>query len=73
MLRVRKVFCREPGPGGTILQVERFSNRHEEQPSGSPDDTNPFGRHLDRAVVDFLAATGAEPDVGEYDVTPDDD
>lgn len=63
----------EEGPGGTILQVERFFNRHDEQPSGSPDDTNLFGWRLDRAVVDFLAATGADLDVGEYDVTPSDD
>ncbi|MEV6678024.1 DUF4279 domain-containing protein [Streptomyces erythrochromogenes] len=63
----------EEGPGGAILQVERFFNRHDEQPSGSPDDTDLLGWHLDRAVVDFLAATGAELDVGEYDVTPGDD
>ncbi|MFI1067919.1 DUF4279 domain-containing protein [Streptomyces spororaveus] len=63
----------EEGPGGAILQVERYFNWHDEQPSGSPDDTNLFGWHLDRAVVDFLAATGAELDVGEYDVTPGDD
>lgn len=63
----------EEGTGGAILQVERFFNRHDEQPSGSPDDTNLFGWHLDRAVVDFLAATGADLDVGEYDMTPSDD
>ncbi|MEW2468515.1 DUF4279 domain-containing protein [Streptomyces sp. NPDC046994] len=63
----------EEGPGGAILQVQRYFNRHDEQPSGSPDDTNLFGWHLDRAVVDFLAATGADLDVGEYDMTPSDD
>ncbi|MFE5326085.1 hypothetical protein ACFRCG_06770 [Embleya sp. NPDC056575] len=60
-------------PRGTILQVERFFNRHDEKPSSSVDDTNLFGRRLDRAVVDFLAATGADLDVGEYDMTPSDD
>jgi len=63
----------EEGYGGAVLQVQRYFNRHDEQPSGSPDDTNLFGWHLDRAVVDFLAATGAELDVGEYDMTPSND
>ncbi|MCX4755396.1 DUF4279 domain-containing protein [Kitasatospora purpeofusca] len=63
----------EEGPGGTILQVERFFNRRDERPSGSPDDTNLFGWRLDRAVVNFLAATGADLDVGEYDMMPSDD
>ncbi|MFB7378207.1 DUF4279 domain-containing protein [Kitasatospora purpeofusca] len=63
----------EEGPGGTILQVHRWFNLHDEHPSGSPDDTNLLGWHLDRAVLDFLAATGADLDVGEYDVTRSDD
>lgn len=63
----------EEGPGGAILQVVRYLNRHDEQPGGSPDDTNLYGWRLERAVVDFLAATGAELDVDEYDMTPGDD
>lgn len=62
----------EDGPGGTLLQVTRYFNRHDKQPSGSPDDPDLFGWRLDRAVVDFLAATGAELDVDEYDMTPAD-
>ncbi|MFB7248905.1 hypothetical protein CW362_31625 [Streptomyces populi] len=61
------------GPGSAILQVNRWFNLHDEQPSGSPDDTNLLGWHLDRAVLDFLAATGADLDVGEYDMTRGDD
>ncbi|WP_324611796.1 DUF4279 domain-containing protein [Streptomyces sp. WM6368] len=63
----------EEGPGGAIVQVTRYFNPHDEQPSGSPDDTNLYGWRLDHAVVDFLAATGAELDVDEYDMTPGDD
>nr|WP_223243243.1 DUF4279 domain-containing protein [Streptomyces sp. CBMA123] len=63
----------EEGPGGAILQVHRYFNRHDGRPSGSPDDTNLYGWRLDGAVVDFLAATGAELDVGEHDMTPGDD
>ncbi|MFG3053337.1 DUF4279 domain-containing protein [Kitasatospora sp. NPDC048239] len=63
----------EEGRGGAILQVHRYFNRDGELPSGLPDDTNLFGRHLDRAVVDFLAATGADLDVGEYDMVPSND
>ncbi|MFD7416552.1 DUF4279 domain-containing protein [Kitasatospora purpeofusca] len=73
LIRLTARLATEEGPGGTILQVERFFNRRHEQPSGSSDDTNLFGWRLDRAVVDFLAATGADLDVGEYDMTPSDD
>ncbi|GAA2999913.1 hypothetical protein GCM10020229_10250 [Kitasatospora albolonga] len=61
------------GPGNAILQVNRWFNLHDERPPGSPDDTNLLGWHLDRAALDFLAATGADLDVGEYDVTRSDD
>jgi hypothetical protein len=60
------------GPGSAILQVNRWFNLHDDQPSGSSDDTH-LGWHLDRAVLDFLAATGADLDVSEYDMTPSDD
>ncbi|MEV7324577.1 DUF4279 domain-containing protein [Streptomyces sp. NPDC093970] len=63
----------EEGTGGAILQVQRYFNRYGKQPSGSPDDANLFGWHLDRAVVEFLVATGADLDVDEYDLTPSDD
>ncbi|WP_035857892.1 DUF4279 domain-containing protein [Kitasatospora cheerisanensis] len=61
------------GPGIAILQVNRWFNLHDDQSSGSPDDTNLLGWHLDREVLDFLAATGADLDVGEYDMTRSDD
>ncbi len=57
----------EEGPEGVVLQVQRYFNRDDEQPSGSPDDTNLLGWRLDRVVVDFLAATGAVLDVDECD------
>jgi hypothetical protein len=61
------------GPESAILQVNRWFNLHDEQPPGSPEDTNLLGWHPDRAVLDFLAATGADLDVGEYDMTRSDD
>ncbi|MFI6938520.1 DUF4279 domain-containing protein [Streptomyces sp. NPDC050418] len=63
----------EEGAGGAILQVQRYFNRHDEQSTGSPDDTNLLGWHLDRAMVDFLTATGAELGVDEFDMTSGDD
>ncbi|MFC8720014.1 DUF4279 domain-containing protein [Kitasatospora sp. NPDC057198] len=60
--------------GGAVLQVVRCFNDtdHDESPShpDAPDAPNLFGWHLDRDVLDFLAAVNAELDVDEYDMTP---
>lgn len=63
--------------GGAVLQVVRYFNDtdHDESPGlpdapGAPD---LFGWHLERDVLDFLAAVGAELDVDEYDMTPGED
>ncbi|MFE6871667.1 DUF4279 domain-containing protein [Kitasatospora sp. NPDC057692] len=60
--------------GGAVLQVVRYFNDtdHDESPR-HPDAPNLFGWHLDRDVLDFLAAVDAELDVDEYDMTPGED
>ncbi|MGW7366060.1 DUF4279 domain-containing protein [Streptomyces sp. NPDC054841] len=67
---------REEGPDpSAVLQIVRRFNDVEgadaTDPSGAPGGPNLFGWHLDREVLDFLAATGAVLDVDEYDMTPD--
>ncbi|MEU1620500.1 DUF4279 domain-containing protein [Streptomyces sp. NPDC005722] len=61
--------------GGAVLQVVRCFEDADRTPPGAPDGPNLFGWHLDREVLDFLAAVGAEIDVDEYDMTsgPDED
>ncbi|MEV6212772.1 DUF4279 domain-containing protein [Kitasatospora sp. NPDC051914] len=63
--------------GGAVLQVVRYFNDtdHDESPShpDAPDAPNLFGWHLDRDVLDFLAAVDAELDVDEYDLSPGED
>ncbi|MEU8825212.1 DUF4279 domain-containing protein [Streptomyces sp. NPDC048636] len=57
--------------GGAVLQAVRYFNdvdRPQADTTGAP---NLFGWHLDREVLDFLNATGAELDVDEYDMTGD--
>lgn len=53
--------------GGAVLQVVRYFNDtdHDESPThpDSPASPNLFGRHLDRDILDFLAAVNAELDV----------
>ncbi|SDT82100.1 protein of unknown function [Streptomyces sp. TLI_053] len=65
------------GGGGAVLQVVRYFNDtdHDESPShpDAPDTPNLFGWHLERDVLDFLAAVDAELDVDEYDMTPGED
>ncbi|MFD9223473.1 DUF4279 domain-containing protein [Streptomyces sp. NPDC060064] len=58
--------------GGAVLQVVRYFNdiNPDQLPSDAP---NLFGWHLDRNVLDFLTATGAELDIDEYDMTPGED
>ncbi|WP_406290135.1 DUF4279 domain-containing protein [Embleya sp. NBC_00896] len=74
-------LTREPdreGESGSsaVLQIVRYFNAVEsavetDRPSTS-ERPNLFGWHLDRDVLDFLAATGADLDVDEYDMTPND-
>ncbi|MFF3336845.1 DUF4279 domain-containing protein [Streptomyces sp. NPDC002888] len=66
----------QDGPGAAaVLQVVRCFNDSDEPGEGDrptpPGRTDRFGWHLDRDVLDFLAATGAVLDVDEYDMTPD--
>ncbi|MFJ9712709.1 DUF4279 domain-containing protein [Streptomyces sp. NPDC101234] len=65
----------EEAPGSAVLQVVRYFNdtdREAELPSPA-DRANLFGWHLDRDVLEFLTATGAELDVDEYDMAAEDD
>ncbi len=63
--------------GGAVLQVVRYFNDTEQGRSrnrpGDSDSPNLFGWHLDRHVLDFINAVGAEIDVDEYDLSPDED
>ncbi|MGW2964472.1 DUF4279 domain-containing protein [Streptomyces sp. NPDC001220] len=57
--------------GGAVLQAVRYFNDVDQPQADAPGATNLFGWHLDRKVLDFLIATGAELDVDEYDMTGD--
>jgi hypothetical protein len=59
--------------GGAVLQVVRYFNDTDPDLPRTPDSLNLFGWHLDRAVMDFLMATGAELDVDEYDLAAHED
>ncbi|MDX3099064.1 DUF4279 domain-containing protein [Streptomyces sp. ME19-03-3] len=59
--------------GGAVLQVVRYFNDTDQDQPNTSDAPNLFGWHLDRNVLDFLIATGAELDVDEYDMTGDDE
>ncbi|MFI9542689.1 DUF4279 domain-containing protein [Streptomyces sp. NPDC052016] len=54
--------------GGAVLQVVRYFNDTDQTQPDAADAPNLFGWHLDRKVLDFLIATGAELDVDEYDM-----
>ncbi|MER5204170.1 DUF4279 domain-containing protein [Streptomyces sp. NPDC002825] len=56
------------GGGGSVLNVVRHFND-----TGAADAPDLFGWHLDRRVLDFLHATGAELGVDEYDMSEDQD
>ncbi|MGK5642964.1 DUF4279 domain-containing protein [Streptomyces sp. URMC 126] len=57
--------------GGAVLQVVRyFADTGPAQPVAA-DTPNLFGWHLNRGVLDFLTATGAELGVDEYHLTGD--
>ncbi|MGW6980434.1 DUF4279 domain-containing protein [Streptomyces sp. NPDC054932] len=57
--------------GGSVLNVVRYFNDTDQAQPGAADATNLFGWHLDRKVLNFLSATGAELGVDEYDMTED--
>ncbi|MFI1302890.1 DUF4279 domain-containing protein [Streptomyces sioyaensis] len=59
--------------GGAVLQVVRYFNDTGRTRPDAADAPNLFGWHLDREVLDFLIATGAELDVDEYDMAGDED
>lgn len=59
--------------GGAVLQVVRYFNDTDQDEPNAAADPNLFGWHLDRNLLDFLIATGAELDVDEYDMTGDDE
>ncbi|WP_405512636.1 DUF4279 domain-containing protein [Streptomyces canus] len=54
--------------GGAVLQSVRYFNDTDQAQPGAVDAPNLFGWHLDRKVLDFLSATGAELDIDEYDM-----
>lgn len=58
------------GHGSAVLHVVRYFNDPDQEvelPSPA-ERANHFGWHLDRDVLEFLTATGAELDVDEYDM-----
>jgi hypothetical protein len=59
------------GVGGAVLQVVRHFNDTGQNRLDASGTASLFGWHLDRDVLAFLTAVGAEPDVDEYDMTPD--
>lgn len=59
--------------GGAALQVVRYFNDTDQAQPDAADAPNLFGWHLDRKVLDFLSATGAELGVDEYDMAGDND
>ncbi|WP_045563564.1 DUF4279 domain-containing protein [Streptomyces sp. FxanaA7] len=54
--------------GGAVLQIVRYFNDTDQAHPGAADAPSLLGWHLDRDVLDFLSATGAELDIGEYDM-----
>ncbi|MEV7323529.1 DUF4279 domain-containing protein [Streptomyces sp. NPDC093970] len=54
--------------GGAVLQIVRYFNDTGRTCPGT-DTPDPLGWHLDREVLDFLHATGAEVDIDEYDMS----
>ncbi|MER5524559.1 DUF4279 domain-containing protein [Streptomyces sp. NPDC002677] len=54
--------------GGAVLHIVRYFNDIDQAQPGAADAPNLFGWHLDRKVLDFLSATGAELDIDEYDM-----
>jgi hypothetical protein len=65
--------CLAADGGGAVLQVVRYFNETDQDQPDTSDTANLFGWHLDRSVLDFVIAVGAELDVDEYDMAPDED
>ncbi|WP_329318134.1 DUF4279 domain-containing protein [Streptomyces sp. NBC_01262] len=59
--------------GGAVLQVVRCFNDAGQNRRDASGTANLFGWHLDRNVLAFLTAVGAELDIDEYDMAPDED
>ncbi|MFJ6351798.1 MULTISPECIES: DUF4279 domain-containing protein [unclassified Streptomyces] len=59
--------------GGAVLNVVRYFNDPDQARPGAADTPNLFGWHLDRGLLDFLHATGAELGVDEYDMAEAED
>jgi hypothetical protein len=49
------------------------ADQDESRQPETPDASNLFGWNLDRDVLDFLTAVGAQIDIDEYDMTGDDE
>ncbi|EDY59712.1 MULTISPECIES: DUF4279 domain-containing protein [Streptomyces] len=54
--------------GGAVLQIVRYFNDTDQAHPDAADAPSLLGWHLDRKVLDFLSATGAELDIDEYDM-----
>jgi len=72
----RRLDAEGIGPSAVLEVVRYFNDEPDQQDPSVEQNTeteapNLFGWHLDRAVLDFLQATGAVLDVDEYDMTPD--
>ncbi|KWT63914.1 hypothetical protein ADL21_00765 [Streptomyces albus subsp. albus] len=59
--------------GGAVLQVVRYFNDSDQDQLDTSRVPNLYGWHLNRDVLDFLTTVGAELDVDEYDMAPDED
>ncbi|WP_327249264.1 DUF4279 domain-containing protein [Streptomyces sp. NBC_01320] len=59
--------------GGAVLHIVRYFNDTDQAQPGAADAPNLFGWHLDRKILDFLSATGAELDIDEYDLAEAED
>ncbi|MDT7847592.1 DUF4279 domain-containing protein [Streptomyces justiciae] len=67
--RIRDLTRYLAGAGGrAVLQIVRYFNDTDQAQPGAVDAPDLFGWHLDRKVLDFLSATGAELDIDEYDM-----
>lgn len=59
--------------GGAVLHIVRYFHDTDQAQPDAADAPNLLGWHLDRKVLDFLSATGAELDIDEYDMTGEED
>lgn len=69
-----RLAAEEEEHGGAVLEVVRYFNdtdQNQQLRPETPEPANLLGWHLDRDVLDFLTATGAELDIDEYDMSQD--